>query len=99
MDQVLEDIGWKIGRYYIDDLIIGSTSFEEHLKDLDRMFTSLQNAKLQIKLSKCKFGRTKVVFLGHTVSKEGVKPNDEKIDVIVKMQPPIDLNGLQHFLE
>jgi len=98
MDRVLEDLGWKIGRDYIDDLIIGSTTFEEHLKDLDTMLNSLQNAKLQVKLSKCKFGRTKVNFLGHTVSKEGVKPNIEKVEAIMKMQPPIEIQGLQRFL-
>ena len=87
-----------LSRDYIDDLIIGSTTFEEHLKDLDTMLNSLQNAKLQVKLSKCKFGRTKVNFLGHTVSKEGVKPNIEKVEAIMKMQPPIEIQGLQQFL-
>ncbi len=98
MDEVLEEVGWKIGRDYIDDLIIGSKSFEEHLEHIERLFGCLQKAKLQVKLSKCRFGRRKVIFLGHEVSDQGVRPNPAKVEAIQKMLPPTDIKGLRRFL-
>jgi len=98
MDRILEDVGWKIGRDYIDDLITGSETFEGHLEDLETLFKCLKKAKLQVKLGKCKFGRKKVVFLGHEVSGEGIRPNREKVEAIAKMKPPEDIKGLRRFL-
>ena len=72
--------------------------FSKHLENLDNLFRSLQQAKLQVKLSKCKFGRHKVIFLGHVVLNQGVLPNPTKTEAIVKMKPPVDIKGLQRFL-
>ena len=98
MDSVLDEVGLKVGRDYIDDIIVGSDNMEEHLTELNQLFQSLRKTKLRMKLSKCMFAKRSVKFLGHVVSKDGVKPNPDKIEAIVKMKPPIDITGLRRFL-
>ena len=98
MDEVLLDLDWKVGRDYIDDLIVGSLILMEHLEDLRKLFVRLREANLKIKLSKCSFFKRKLIFLGHEISEQGIKPNPMKIEAIIKMKPPVDLTGLRRFL-
>ena len=98
MDEVLGELDRKIGRDYIDDLIIGSKTFDQHLEDLEKLFTKLGEYNLKIKLNKCVFARSKVIYLGHEVSIDGVAPNPEKVEAISKMKPPTDISGLRRFL-
>ncbi|KAI6661458.1 Retrovirus-related Pol polyprotein from transposon 17.6 [Oopsacas minuta] len=72
MDNTLQ--GLTRTESYIDDCIIYSRSFEEHLKELRAVFQRLQSAKLHVKLRKCQFFREEVEFLGHVVSREGRRP-------------------------
>ena len=98
MNEVLEDAGLKMGFDYIDDIIIGSKTFEGHMEELQKLFDALRRKNLTLKLSKCKFLRRKVAFLGHVVSGEGVSPNPNKIVAIEKMKEPINIKGLRRFL-
>jgi hypothetical protein len=68
---------------YIDDILIYSGSLEEHAEDLRKVFQRLRENKLYAKLKKCKFGVTKVDFLGHRIIQEGLKMDDHKVKVIV----------------
>ena len=72
MDNTLQ--GLKRTESYIDDCIIFSNSFEQHIEDLRAMFTHLLSKKLHVKLKKCQFCRDEVEFLGHLVSKDGRRP-------------------------
>ena len=67
---------------YIDDIIIFSKTFEEHLVDIKNVLKSLLIAGLKIKPTKCEFAKKSVSFLGHVVSAKGIQPdprNTEKI--------------------
>ena len=64
---------------YLDDIIIYSKTFEEHLQNLERVFSKLKEANLKLKPSKCFFLYKEVKYLGHLVSQEGIKPDPEKI--------------------
>lgn len=66
----------------MDDIIVFSSSLEEHKKDLMKILNRLKEANLKIQLDKCEFFRKEVQYLGHTVSEEGVKPNTDKIEII-----------------
>lgn len=98
MDEVLSGLKDVVGRDYIDDLIIGSKGFEEHLEHLTKIFNRLREYKLKIKLNKCLFAKKKVLYLGHEISEIGISPNPEKIEAINKMKPPKDISGLRRFL-
>ena len=83
---------------YIDDLIVFSTSIEEHLKHLEQVFSILQNNGLKINLEKCQFFKKEVELLGHILTIDGLKPVPEKIRVIIEWLPPKDISQLRSFL-
>jgi hypothetical protein len=57
---------------YIDNILIYSGSLEEHAEHLRKVFQRLRENKLYAKLEKCEFGVTKVDFLGHRITREGL---------------------------
>lgn len=87
INKVLQGLHYKNVLVYVDDILIFSKTFEEHLVHLGEVFSRLKTAKLTLKPSKCKFGVAKVNYLGHVLSKEGVEVDDAKIK-IVKEYPP-----------
>jgi hypothetical protein len=68
---------------YIDDILINSSSLEEHVEHLRKVFQKLRQNNLYAKLEKCEFGVTKVDFLGHRLIQEGLKMDDHKVKAIV----------------
>ena len=66
MDQVIRG-KQKFARAYLDDLVIFSHTWEEHLDHLSQIFQCLFDAGLTVKLKKCQFGMSKCSYLGHVV--------------------------------
>lgn len=83
---------------YIDDLIIGGATEQEHDENLNEALRRLQDAGFKLKIEKCEFKRDTLKFLGLVIDKHGVKPNPEKIAVIQNLPAPIDVPQLQSFL-
>ena len=83
---------------YLDDIIVFSTTFKEHLLRLGRVFQALCDAGLQLKPSKCHLAHKQVQYLGHIVSKEGIKPDDDKISAVVEYPVPRNAKELKQFL-
>src|ERR1051325_10896018 len=83
---------------YIDDILIYSKTFEEHLEHLEKIFEKLKEANLMIKLKKCKFGEQNIEFLGHIIGRDGIKPDPEKIEKIKNLKIPNNLTELRSIL-
>ncbi|BES93979.1 multicellular organismal development [Nesidiocoris tenuis] len=83
---------------YIDDLLIASTSHEEHLDHLNQLFTRLNEHGLCINIAKCEFGVPEVSFLGHHVSKNGIAPLPERVHAILNFPQPSTIEDLRRFL-
>ena len=84
---------------YLDDIIVFSTSFEEHLERLELVFARLQQHGLKIKPAKCSFFQTEVRYLGHLiVAGEGIKPDPEKTAVVQDWPQPTNVTELRSFL-
>lgn len=66
----------------LDDIIIFSSSFEEHLDKLQAVFERLQEHNLKLKGSKCEFFKHKVSYLGHVVSESGIRTDPDKIKAV-----------------
>ena len=64
--------------HYIDDILIFSSSWEEHVQDVRRVLTALGAAHLTAKLTKCHFGCNKVKFLGHMIGEGKISPTQHK---------------------
>ena len=61
---------------YLDDIIVYSTTWEDHLHHLDIVLTRLKNAGLTVKESKCQFAKGTCTYLGHVVGDGTVKPEE-----------------------
>lgn len=83
---------------FLDDIIVYSGSIEEHLEHIRIVFQKLREANLRMKPSKCVFVTPRVEFLGHIVSKKGIEPNPEKVQVIKYLKPPKTVREVRSFL-
>ena len=94
MDTVLRDILWQNVVVYIDDINIGSKTFDEHLCHLEQVFLRLKQAGLKLSPEKCFFFKDELPFLGHVVSNKGIHTDPEKLRVIDEFPIPRDLTQL-----
>ncbi|GJP79302.1 hypothetical protein CLOP_g9549 [Closterium sp. NIES-67] len=98
MNEVFRPLLDKCVIVYLDDILIYSTTREAHLKDLEAVFSLLQQHRLITKGSKCEFLKQELEFLGHVISIDGVKIDPKKIATIQDWKPPANLRELQSFL-
>jgi hypothetical protein len=84
LDGVLNDFAYV----YIDDILVASEPFEEHLEHLRIIFERIQGARMKLKPSKCHWNCSQVEFLGHKLTREGIRMNENKIKKIVELQLP-----------
>ena len=83
---------------FLDDCLIYSKTYEEHLVRLRKVLKAFENAGLTIKPEKCKWAENTVIFLGHKLSEKGIEPDMEKVQAVMEMKPPLDIKGVQRFL-
>ena len=83
---------------YIDDLLIASTSSEEHQHHLRQVFQRLSDFGVIINPTKCHFGAATLQFLGHYVNRDGIRPLEEKVQVIRGFPLPKSHGKLRKFL-
>jgi hypothetical protein len=98
MDLVLAGLLWDSCLVFLDDIIVMSGTFEEHLIRLGAVFERMNKARLKLKASKCQLFRSKVKFLGHVVSAGGISADPEKVRAIEEWPRPQNLHQLRSFV-
>ncbi|PIK45899.1 hypothetical protein BSL78_17238 [Apostichopus japonicus] len=83
---------------YLDDILVYSSTFSDHLARLQTVFDRLRKFGLKIKLKKCSFFKTKVSYLGHEVSSEGVRADPSKTEAVKEWPKPTKVKELRSFL-
>ncbi len=83
---------------YLDDIVVFSSTFQQHLERLEMVLQRLKHEGLKAKLSKCSFFRQEVSYLGHIILAEGVSTDPSKIEVVANWQPPTTILELWSFL-
>lgn len=83
---------------YIDDILIYSSSVEEHLLQLERLFQRLDKYKIRLNRSKCFFLQKEVRFLGKIISQEGIAVDKDKVFHIKQLPKPKTIKQLRSFL-
>ena len=83
---------------YVDDIVIFSDTWEEHLKRLEQVLFRLKEANLTVNLSKSDFVKAKVVYLGHVVGHGVVTPIKAKVKSIIDYPIPENKKSLMRFL-
>ena len=83
---------------YIDDIVIASDSWEQHLSQIEAFFQRIQDANLTINLLKSEFGKATVIFLGYVVGQGKVCPVTAKVNAILEIPAPTNKQTLMRFL-
>lgn len=83
---------------YLDDIVVFSSTVEQHLERLKGVLERLQSEGLKAKLSKCSFFRKEVHYLGHVISADGVSTDPGKIEVVANWPCPTTASELRSFL-
>ena len=96
MDEMLEGI--ECSTAYIDDILTASCGFNNHLRDVQRVFERLKKARLKMKPAKCKFGFKATKFLGFIVSAEGLKVDESRCEAIKNYPRPKTPRQVRKFL-
>jgi len=98
MECVLRGLNWQIALIYLDDVLVFSRTFEEHLQHLRLVFDRFREAGLKLKPNKCHFGQSKVNYLGHVITSEGLQPDPDKIKVVQEYPIPRTVKDVRAFM-
>lgn len=90
-----------LGRHtlaFLDDVVVASRSFDEHLQHLDETMGLLAKAGFRLNLKKCNFAVNTFKFLGHLITPNGVLPDPDKVKAIAQMTAPRTVKQVRQFL-
>ncbi len=83
---------------YIDDLVLYSDRWDDHLQQLGLLFEALSSANLVVNLQKSEFGSSQIEYLGHVVGRGEVRPKAAKVEAILEFPLPQNKRELMRFL-
>ena len=102
MQRVLSDLnppcGTEFVSVYLDDILIFSRSLEDHLRHLQVVIEKLVAVGLKLKPAKCHFARTELEYLGHTITREGLKTNTRLVEAVRDFPVPKAVHDVRRFL-
>ena len=98
MDVILAGLKWNCSLVYLDDVIVFSKTFHEHLRDLQKVFDRLHESDLILSPSKCTLCSKRVKYLGHIVSSEGIECDPKKVESIRDFPQPTNSTEARSFV-
>ena len=94
----MSGLQYEILLIYVDDCLVFSNTFEQHIDNLETVLSRLHEVNLKVAPKKCHFFHLKLHFIGHIIEKEGISVNDEKIKIIKDWQVPQNAKQVKSFL-
>jgi len=88
LTKVLSDMLFKSAIVYLDDIVVFSKDFSEHYKHLEMLFHKFRHANLRMNGKKCSFAKDDVKYIGHILSKDSIRIDPSKTDVISSWPRP-----------
>ena len=98
MDSVLRPFLDVFVIVYLDEILIFSKTREDHVFHVNRVLDILKKEKLFLKMSKCEFGKTSLVYLGHIVGGGELRIDPSKVEAIVNWPTPKTVTKVRIFL-
>ena len=100
MENSLGDLRDTVCVPYLDDIIIFSGTFEEHIENMHKVLSRLREHRVKLKPRKCKLFKKEVTFLGRIMSEEGCKldPSNIKLVLSLRDSPPRTVNELRKLM-
>ena len=98
MNEVLRPYLRKFVVVFLDDILIFSKTWEEHLTHVRTIFTALREQQLYCKPSKCLFGATETLYLGHVITGSTIAPDPQKLEAVKEWPVPKSVSDVRSFL-
>lgn len=98
LESILSEDVKKHSVVYVDDVVIGSTTWKNHLVHLEMLFKDIQKGGIKLNLDKTQLADHEVEFVGHVISSEGIKPLKAKLQVIQSLDTPKNIKQLRRFI-
>jgi len=83
---------------YVDDVLVSTTSFQEHINRLEILFQQISTSNMTLKFSKCHFFKDTIKFLGHIITSSGMQMDPDKLKTVYNFPPPRNVKELQSFI-
>ena len=98
MELALQGLQWVTCLIYIDDVIVFGKDFDQHMQRLEEVLDRIKKAGLKLKASKSYLLQKEVIFLGHVVSGEGIKPSPTNVTKVVDWPTPKTAKQVKQFV-
>lgn len=98
MDRVLTGLQGTEMFVYLDDIVLYASSLEDHERKFNTLMERLKNANLKLQPDKCEFLKKEVLYLGHYVGRNGVRPDPKKLEAVLKFPTPTTVRKVREFL-
>jgi hypothetical protein len=98
MNELFHPYLWKHVLLFFNDILVYIKTWEEHMNHSGQVLSPLEENQFYDKMLKCTFGKEEVEYLGHIISKKGVKVDPKKIKEITKWLKPKNISKLRGFL-
>lgn len=98
MDNVLSGLQGTRCFVYLDDIVVYSDTLDNHATKLREVLKRLSDFNLKLQVDKCEFLKKDVMYLGHLITENGVKPDPEKIKVVKEFPIPLTAKEIKSFL-
>jgi len=99
INEVLRDLIDQGVVAYMDDILIYSSTEDEHVHIVTSVLRLLQENGLAVALEKCEWHTSKIEFLGYIISADGVSMAEDKVQTLLEWAPPTNVMTVQSFLE
>jgi len=98
MDSIILDVKGKWAWVHIENLLIYSPTWEEHLKHMEETFKHLRSEGIMLKIPKCKLVKAQLEYLGHILSNDGVSQIPSQVEQVANCAAPRNRKELRQFL-
>jgi hypothetical protein len=98
MYECFDGLHLNICLIYLDDVIVFSKDYAEHLERLEQVFQRVRECGMKLTADKCSFFKDKIPFLGHVVSSEGIEADPDKVQKVKEWPRPTSPEQVRQFL-
>uniref|UniRef100_A0A0G4HP31 Chromo domain-containing protein n=1 Tax=Chromera velia CCMP2878 TaxID=1169474 RepID=A0A0G4HP31_9ALVE len=98
MDIMLAGLTGSFVNVYLDDILVASFSFKEHLTHIRKTLDRLRTSGCKLSFAKCSWAQTSLLYLGYIVNTTGIRPNPKKVEAILSMSAPTDKKQTKQLL-
>ena len=97
-DRILATVRFRCAITYLDDVVVFSQNFAQHLEDVALVLSLLKEAGVTLKLAKCSFAAQQVRYLGYKVSGKGMAVDDDNVRAVREAKVPGNKSQMRSFL-